>query len=90
MNRLDMLLISKDTFELQSNRVTTDDPFQMKHDDMSFDGLGEEEDDIYDEDDDDDDDGDALSSSPSIPDEVRSTFFFFAPFLMPICSGHRL
>jgi len=46
----------------------------MKHDDMSFDGLGEEEDDIYDEDNDDDDDGDALSSSPSIPDDVRQPF----------------
>ena len=90
MNRLDILLISKDTFELQSRRVTTDDPFQMNHDDMSFDGLGEEEEDIYDEDNDDDDDGDALSSSPSIPDEVRLTFFFFVLFLMSICSGHRL
>jgi|SRR5208282_5756072 len=76
MNSLDMLLIFKDTFELQSHRVTTDDPFQMRHDDMGFDGLGEEEDDIYDEDNDDDDDGDALSSSPSIPDDVPSAFFF--------------
>ena len=74
-------LIFKDTFEPQSHRVTTDDPFQMKHDDMGFDGLGEEEEDISDEDNDDDDDGDALSSSTSIPDEVRSTFFL-ALFLM--------
>ncbi len=63
----------------------------MKHDDLDFDGLGDEEDDIYDEDNDDDDDGDGLSSSPSIPDEVNSTFSSFAPFfLMSICSGHRL
>lgn len=52
----------------------------MNHDDLAFDSLGEEEDVFDDEiDDDDDDDGDALSSSPSIPDDVGpvpSSVFF--------------
>ena len=57
----------------------------MKHDDLGFDGIGDEEDDIYDEDNDDDDDGDALSSSPSIPDDVNSTSSFAPFFLISIC-----
>jgi len=45
--------------------------------DLGFEGLGDEEEDIYDDDnEDEDDDGDALSSSPSIPDDV-------SPFLKP-------
>ena len=62
-----------DTFELQAKRATADSTFQSKREEMEFDNLGEEDEDLYDEDNDDDDDGDALSSSPSIPDEVCRT-----------------
>lgn len=44
----------------------------MKHDDGGFDTLGEEDEDVFDDENEDDDDGDALSSSPSIPDDVLS------------------
>ena len=42
----------------------------MEHDEPGFDTIVDEEEDVYDEDNEDDDDADALSSSPSIPDEV--------------------
>jgi hypothetical protein len=45
----------------------------MKQEELGFDGLGDEDEEIYDEDNEDYDDADALSSSPSIPDDVRST-----------------
>jgi len=51
--------------------------------DLGFEGLGDEEEGIYDDDnEDDDDDGDALSSSPSIPDDV-------SPFLKPYLPRSR-
>lgn len=80
-----------DTFELQSKRVAGDDAFQTKHDDGGFDALGEEDEEVSDGEIDEDDDGDALSSSSSIPDEVRyicSCFIIFT-LLIPICIGHR-
>jgi hypothetical protein len=63
---------SLDTYDLQSTGTTGDSFFQMNHDDLALDSLGEEDEDVFDDevDDDDDDDGDALSSSPSIPDDV--------------------
>lgn len=55
---------------------TGPDALQVKHAHMAFDDLGEEEEeeDVFEEDQDeeDEDDTDALSSSPSIPDDVRS------------------
>ena len=60
----------EDTFDLQSN-VDIGGPLHTRHSELGFDGLGDEEEEMYEEDnDDDDDDGDALSSSPSIPDDV--------------------
>ena len=38
-------------------------------------GMVEEDEDIYDEDNEDEDDADALSSSPSIPDDVHISDF---------------
>jgi len=65
------ILIYLDTFDLQTSRMANGN-VQHKHVDMGFDELGEEEEDVFeDEHDDEDDDGDALSSSPSIPDDVR-------------------
>jgi hypothetical protein len=56
----------------------------MNHDDLAFDSLGEDDEDVFDDeiDEDDDDDGDALSSSPSIPDDVSCipSFIFFVCF----------
>ena len=61
---------SSDTFDLQSN-ANISGSLHPRHAEPGFGGLGDEEDDMYEEDnEDDDDDGDALSSSPSIPDDV--------------------
>jgi hypothetical protein len=63
-----------DTYELQTHGIL-DDALHPRHDDLGIDTLGDEDDDVFDDDnddDDDDDDADALSSSPSIPDEVCS------------------
>jgi len=46
----------------------------MERDEHGVDSIVDEEEDVYHEDDEDDDDGDALSSSPSIPDDVRPVF----------------
>lgn len=80
-----------DTFELQSNRVAGGDVFQTEHDDGGFNAVVEEDEEIYEEEIDEDDDGDALSSSPSIPDDVRYICSCFVIFfvLIPICIGHR-
>jgi hypothetical protein len=92
INLFGMLLTDPiDTFELQSKGVTSDDAIQTKHDDGGFDALGEEDEEVYDVEIDEDDDGDALSSSPSIPDDVRSICSCFIVFavLIPMCIGHR-
>ena len=68
-----------DTFELQAKRAT-DSTFQSQREELEFDDLAEEDVDIYDEENDDDDDGDALSSSPSIPDEVGLHIFLVRKF----------
>lgn len=61
-----------DTFDLQAKKASGDGDFQTGHDVHGFDTItDEEEEDVYDEDNEDDDDADALSSSPSIPDDVR-------------------
>lgn len=79
-----------DTFELQAKR-TADGTFQSQREELEFDGLAEEDGDIYDEENDDDDDGDALSSSPSIPDEVGLHIFLFGNLTdLCACIGYRL
>ena len=62
----------------------------MEHDEHGFDAIGDEEDDVYDEDNEDDEDGDALSSSSSIPDEVRFTDLTQTCYETNACAGHRL
>jgi hypothetical protein len=66
---------------------------QLNHVEAGFDGLGDEEEDPYDDqnddDDDDDDDGDALSSSPSIPDDVCPFLSLLRSLLTFILLGHR-
>ena len=59
-----------------------------RHAELGFDGLGDEEEEMYEDDnDDDDDDGDALSSSPSIPDEVS---LFLVLTLLPLTVNIRI
>lgn len=68
---------STDTFDLQSN-ANISGPLHPGHAEPGFGRLGDEEEDMYEEDnEDDDDDGDALSSSPSIPDDVSLSYFTY-------------
>jgi hypothetical protein len=49
----------------------------QKHLDVEYDDIGEEDEDVFEEEpEEDDDDGDALSSSPSIPDDVNTHYKF--------------
>ena len=66
-----------DTFDLQANLISPDDALQSKQESLGFDSLGDENEDIYDEDGEDYDDGDAVSSSPSIPDDVCPSSILF-------------
>ena len=67
-----------DTFDLHPSKIKDDSAVRATRNDL--DGLGEEEEDIREDenndDEDDDEDGtDAMSSSPSIPDDVRFIIF---------------
>jgi hypothetical protein len=80
-----------DTFDLQASGANGS-AMQPKHVEAGFDGLGDEDEDPYDDqndDDDDDDDGDALSSSPSIPDDVCPFLRLRRALLTLIFLGYR-
>jgi hypothetical protein len=79
-----------DTFDLQAKKASGDGAIQAGHDVRGFDTIAdEEEEDVYDEDNEDDDDADALSSSPSIPDDVR-LFLILLPVKTNVGFGRTL